>query len=105
MINVVFYLKNDNLSGFELSGHATVNEYDENGRLVCAYVSSSAIMTANTVSEIICDKADIQCDDGYLKMICQDLSRCEDILQGFRLHITETQKEYPEIIKISTHKE
>ena len=105
MINVVFYLKNDKLSGFEVAGHATVNGNDDNGRLVCAYVSSSAIMTANTVSDIICDNADVECNDGYLKVMCNDINRCEDILQGFRLHITETHKEYPEIIKISTHKE
>ncbi|MBQ0110828.1 MAG: ribosomal-processing cysteine protease Prp, partial [Oscillospiraceae bacterium] len=50
MTTVRFLYTNKELTGFEISGHATKNENDINGKAVCAAVSSSAYMTANTIT-------------------------------------------------------
>ena len=52
MTKVVFY-GDPKLTGFCIKGHSTNNVDDEIGRLVCAFISSAAYMTANTVTDII----------------------------------------------------
>ncbi len=99
MIDIVFLEKDGRLCGYEISGHSTVDPDDDDGRLICSAVSSSAIMAANTVSEIIGDNAFVRCDDGFLKLICEDTGRCKDILLGLRLHLSALAAEYPDRIK------
>ena len=89
-----------NIAGFEVSGHSTENEADEEGRLVCSAVSSAAIMTANTVTEIIHDNAAVEAYDGYLSLKAENADKCRDILSGFELHVNELAKQYPDRIKI-----
>lgn len=101
MISVKLYLRNDALCGFELSGHSTVDEDDFDGKLVCSAVSSAAIMTANTITEIIGDSAAVEANDGYMRVICDNERSCADVLYGFKLHITALCNEYPERIRIT----
>ena len=49
MIQVIFTVKDNDICGFEISGHS---DYAEEGSdIVCAAVSSAALMTANTITE------------------------------------------------------
>lgn len=99
MIEIEFYSGINGLCGFEASGHALGSEAGEN--VICAFVSSACLMAANTVTEIIGLDADAQSDDGYLKlMILENASLAQDILNGFRLHMTELEKDYPANIKV-----
>lgn len=88
------------ITGFEVSGHSTENESDEEGRLVCSAVSSAAIMTANTVTEIIRDGAAVEAYDGYLSLKAESIDKCRDILLGFELHVNELAKQYPDRIEV-----
>ena len=101
MINALLYLRNGELCGFEISGHSTVNEDDFEGKLVCSAVSSAAIMTANTITEIVCDSTSVETYDGYLRVICDDENACSDLLYGFKLHISALRDEYPERIRLT----
>lgn len=83
-----------------MSGHSTENESDDEGRLVCSAVSSAAIMTANTVSDVIHDGAAVEVHDGYLSVKVEDADKCNDILAGFELHVNELAKQYPNRLKI-----
>ena len=57
MTKIVFYKKDENLIGFLIKDHSG---YDEEGYdIVCASVSSAAYLTANTLTEIVGAKADI----------------------------------------------
>ena len=112
MIKVVFYKKNELISGFnelisgfDIKGHATIDENDFEGSLVCSAVSSAAIMTANTVTEIIGDLSDIEVDDGALSLRCADAEKCNTILQGLVLHLCDLEQQYPEKISIITKTE
>jgi len=100
MIKVRFYVGGGRYKGFEITGHSGSAE---NGRdIVCAAVSSAAIMTANTVSEICKAPAEIAYDDdGYLKLILQqDSDELQNLLKGFDLHVRELAKQFPKNIKI-----
>ena len=57
MTKVKFFADEKGLCGFEIKGHSSKNCDDELGKIVCAAVSSAAYMAANTVTEIIGDKA------------------------------------------------
>lgn len=99
MIKIEFYNGVNGLCGFEVNGHAMLN--DEGDDVLCAFVSGACLMTANTVTEVIGLDADAQSDDGYLKlMILENAERAQDILNGLMLHMTELEKEYPQNIKV-----
>ena len=99
MIRVRFMTAHGLLSGFSLSGHAGAGEYGQD--IVCASVSSAALMTANTITEIIGAAADIAEDDGYLSVTVQSrIKECQDILSGFRLHIQAHAEEYPKAVQL-----
>ncbi|MBQ4119796.1 MAG: ribosomal-processing cysteine protease Prp [Clostridia bacterium] len=87
--------------GFEISGHSSVNCDDEVGKTVCAAVSSAAYMAANTITEIIGDKADIKVDDAEMSFKCKNPSEATiKVLSGLKLHLTSLSDDYSNNIKI-----
>lgn len=99
MIKVEFYNGINGLCGFEITGHADSADYGED--IVCSAVSSTAIMTANTITEVIGLDADARTEDGYLRfMLLEDATRAQDIFRGLQLHLTNIEKQYPENIKV-----
>ncbi len=97
----VKFLAGEKLCGFEISGHSTVNCDDEVGKTVCAAVSSAAYMTANTITEIIGDKADANVSDGKMRFTVKKPSDAAVIvLEGLKLHLTELSMQYSNNIKI-----
>ncbi|MCI7085565.1 ribosomal-processing cysteine protease Prp [bacterium] len=101
MIDVKFFKSDYELVGFEVSGHS---DYSESGSdIVCAAVSSAAFMTANTLTEILNVKVDLQySDDGLIRlMLCTaDAKACKVVMQGFKLHIVALQEQYKNHIKV-----
>lgn len=99
MIKVLFFIKGENISGFSLTGHADYGDYGKD--TVCASVTSAALMAANTVTEIIKADADASAQEGSIKLtVKEDSDTVQTVLKGFKLHIKELAKEYPENIKI-----
>ena len=99
MIRVRFTIADGLLTGFSLSGHAGMGEYGQD--LVCASISSAALMTANTVTEIIGADADIAESDGCLSITVKSrITACQDVLSGFRLHIQAHTEEYPQAVQL-----
>ena len=67
MTKVVFYEKDEKLTGFLIKDHSG---YEEEGYdIVCASVSSAAYLTANTLTEIVGAKADIDLREAYFRFI------------------------------------
>ncbi len=84
-----------------MAGHCTADSGDEQGRLVCASVSSAAYMTANTITEIIGDKADIEVTDGKMTLYVKKPSdKTIAILEGFKLHMQQLEEQYKDCIKV-----
>ena len=99
MIRVRFTTADGLLSGFTVSGHAGAGAYGQD--IVCAAVSSATYMTANTITEILGLPADIAVEDGYLSLqVSGELTSCQTVLAGFRLHIEAMQQEYPKRIQL-----
>jgi len=101
MTSVKFLADSKGLYGFEISGHSSVDCDDEVGKIVCAAVSSAAYMAANTITEIIGDKADAVVDDA--KMFFSVKSPAEStvkVLEGLKLHLFELSDQYSSNIKI-----
>lgn len=99
MIKVKFFKAENLVKGFEASGHSGSAEKGED--IICAFVSSACLMTANTITEVIGLDADAEVSDGYLRFIIKDSAdSAQDILNGLKLHLSELEKDYPENIKI-----
>jgi len=101
MTTARFLSKQGVLCGFILSGHAGDKPAGES--IVCAAVSSAALMTANTITEICGCKADVEEADGFLSIrILGRLEQATPLLLGLRLHLTELQTQYPKHIQVET---
>lgn len=106
MIKVVFFTNSIKekskplLLGFKITGHA--NFASEGSDIVCSAVSSAAYMAANTITEIKKIKANIKVSEGFmsLKITNKDAEAAADILQGFKLHIVQLEKQYENYVKV-----
>ena len=101
MTSVKFLADGKALYGFEIGGHSSVNCDDEVGKIVCAAVSSAAYMAANTVTDIIGDKADVEVSEAKMVFICKNPSDATvKVLLGLKLHLTSLANDYSNNIKI-----
>lgn len=101
MIKVKFYLSENLISGFEVSGHSGSAEKGED--IICSAVSSAVYMTVNTVTDVLFINAEIDVRDGYLKCVLNEkLSEAQHILIGLRLHLESLAGDYPKNIKVTT---
>ena len=103
MICVEFSGNSDNITGFEVSGHAG---YDEYGRdIVCAAVSALATNTANSIEQFTEDDMAVDVDEktGLLRLTMtstiSDSSKL--LLKSFKLGIESIEQAYgSEIVNI-----
>ncbi len=101
MTGVKFLADEKSIYGFEISGHSSESCEDEVGRIVCAAVSSAAYMAANTITEIIGDKAEAFVDDALMKFSVSNPSEASvSVLKGLRLHLLELSNQYSNNIRI-----
>lgn len=99
MIKIRFFKNESNFTGFEVAGHAMYDEYGKD--IICAFVSSACLMTANTITEVMHIKADALSRDGYMKLQLNDsYQTAQDVLGGLVFHMTELEKEYPKNVKV-----
>ena len=100
MTRAVFLVKKGSLCGFRLSDHCDADDagYD----IVCAAVSSAAYMTANTLTDVYHFPAAVSVSDGFLsaELSEQDAERCRPLMEGFLLHLTGLQEQYPQHIQV-----
>ncbi len=101
MTKVVFYEQDEKLRGFLIKEHSG---YDEEGYdIVCASISSAAYLTANTLTEIVGAKADIELREAYFRFILRDkLAEAENHLKGLKLHLESLAEEYDKYISCKT---
>ena len=87
-------------AGFIISGHAMTAEAGKD--ILCAAISSAAYMMANTITDILGLKAEIEVAEGHMSLrIEAGASReAETLLRGLALHMEGLRREYPEKIQI-----
>jgi hypothetical protein len=102
MIRAVFFASGNQLLGYHISGHAG---YEESGKdIVCAFVSSAAYMTANTITEVMGVEAQAEADEGDMmfRIGRKDAEKCKELLEGLRLHLLNTEEQYPQYLTVKT---
>ena len=100
MIKVSFAQSGGVLTGFTLKGHSGAGSVGND--IICAAVSSAAYMAVNTITEVLELNPEIQVDDGFMaiKLSSADSLKAQDILCGFRIHLTALAEQYKENIKV-----
>ena len=104
MIRITFCEQDGFLTGFILRGHSGFAAAGSD--IVCAAVTSCALMTANTVTEVCHLPANAEATDGLIRLQLRkdDAAKVEQLLEGFRLHIRELSKAYPQNINCQIQK-
>lgn len=100
MITVTFYKSGDLITGYTVKGHSG---YAEQGSdILCAFVSSAVIMTANTITEVQKKSAEVTDSDGFvsLRMSLDDAADCQYILEGLQFHLAQFEEQYSKYIKL-----
>lgn len=102
MINAEFFItENGDIIGFHINGHSGMAESGND--IVCAFVSSAAYMTANTITDVIHAQATAEAEDGdmFVMVAKKDAISCRDILAGLKLHLLNTEEQYPNYLQVN----
>jgi len=104
MIRVLFCEQNGSLTGFRLSGHSGYAAAGSD--IVCAAATSAALMTANTVTEILHIPAKAEATDGLirLKLKPRDAAAAQPVLRGLLLHLRQLAETYPQNFSLQLQK-
>ncbi len=101
MTKAKFWGQDGTACGFKIEGHSTFDQTDDEGRAVCAAVSSAAYMAANTITEVIGDSAETNVNDGEMYLNVNSPSKSTQlVLKGFKLHLSELSKQYGKRLEI-----
>ena len=98
MVKASFCIR-ENSASFKVTGHS--GYADEGHDIVCAAVSSAAIMTVNTATEIFGEKSTAEVDDGFLQFEASGKA-ARDMIRGLKLHLEELAKDYPDHVTVTT---
>ncbi|WP_164668485.1 ribosomal-processing cysteine protease Prp [Virgibacillus doumboii] len=109
MIKVTVYRMNNQIIGFELSGHADSGPYGYD--LVCAGVSAVTFGSVNAVMELCQTDLDIEQGDkgGYLRVIIPDQSnervmeKIQLLFDGMLISLKTIEREYSQFITIQSN--
>lgn len=100
MVSVTFFgNREDFFTGFSVVGHAGMAKYGKD--IVCAAISSATYMVVNTLTDVVGvvpEKMEISSGRVCVTIGGRDFFRCKDLLLGFRLHILELSKQYPDYV-------
>ncbi len=102
MTSVKFLADAKGIYAFCVSGHSSHNSDDELGKIVCSAVSSAVYLAANTITDIIGDRAEAEVSEGLMDFrVINPSNEAYKIMDGLKLHLTELSKEYSNNIKIN----
>lgn len=99
MTTVTFNKKNDVIDSFEVRGHANLSTYGKD--IVCSAISSTTLMTLNSLVEVL--KLDIEyiAEDGYIKCNLKGIKseKAQFMLESYLIFIEELATQYPKNLK------
>ena len=99
MIKASFYTENGSFTGFSLSGHAGYAGCGED--IVCAAVSSAAMLTANTVTDFFGEDAAVSAKDNVLSLKLSHRSEAsEKLIRSFYSHLDVLSRQYQGTIQL-----
>lgn len=104
MITSKFYIKNHEIIGFHVSGHAGYAEHGSD--IICSAVSVLSMSIANGITEVLKIQPEIDIDeDGMLKLSLrknseEEISRSEVLLRTMLINMQDLEKNYTDYIKV-----
>ena len=98
MVKASFCIR-ENSAAFTVKGHSGFSE--EGSDIVCAAVSSAAIMTVNTITEILGERDTSKVKDGFLQFEASG-KPARDMIMGLKLHLEGLSEEYPDYVTVTT---
>ena len=101
MIIAKFYKNGENkLLGFEITGHAGYRNAGED--IVCASVSSAAMLTCNTVTDVfkLDAKVSVSKNNIMLKLVSDETGEGDKLVLGLMLQLGLISEEFPKCIMV-----
>lgn len=88
--------------GFNITGHANYSEHGKD--IICAAVSSAVYMVANIIVELLKVNAEVsineKCGAMHVSIPYNEISRCNLIFEGLKIHLLMLEENYPKHIKV-----
>ena len=101
MVKVTFYAGERGFVRVVVSGHAAFAP--EGDDIVCSGVSSAVMLTANAITEILSESADVRVleDEVGISLSPQPSATSLLFMQALHLHLTLLQQQYPKHITVT----
>ncbi|HIQ68061.1 MAG TPA: ribosomal-processing cysteine protease Prp [Candidatus Faecousia excrementigallinarum] len=104
MTRCEFFMEDDRITGFSISGHSG---YAEAGAdIVCAAISAVTAMVEATVNEVCGAKAKVRVKEAdaritlTLPTVCDEEASVQAVLAGMMLYLCNLRDEYPENLEV-----
>ena len=99
MITARFFRRGETLVGFSVSGHA--GYADSGSDIVCAAVTTAVNMTANGITEIAQNRAEVNVSENEVQLKVEETTDANALLlQSMRLQIELLREQFPKNIRI-----
>lgn len=106
MIRAVFSAGAGRYTGFAVSGHAELNKPGKD--ILCAAVSSTVMMAANTITEVLKIQADVHVLENEITLQLPKATQSESasaVIEGLKIHLVLLSEEYSERLQVMKDRE
>ena len=104
MTRCEFFVENDRITGFSVSGHSGYTEAGSD--IVCAAISAVVTMAEATINEVCGAKAKVRVKDDQARITlmlpasCDEEDTVQAVLSGMMLTLISMRDDYPDYIEV-----
>ena len=104
MTRCEFFVENDRINGFSVSGHSGYAEAGSD--IVCAAISAVVTMAEATINEVCGAKAKVRVKDDQARITlmlpasCDEEDTVQAVLSGMMLTLISMRDDYPDYIEV-----
>ena len=104
MTRCEFFVENDRINGFSVSGHSGYAEAGSD--IVCAAISAVVTMAEATINEVCGAKAKVRVKDEQARITltlpasCDEEDAVQAVLSGMMLTLLSLREDYPDYIEV-----
>ena len=104
MTRCEFFVENDRITGFSVSGHSGYAEAGSD--IVCAAISAVVTMAEATINEVCGAKAKVRVKDDQARITlmlpasCDEEDTVQAVLAGMMVTLLSLQEDYPDFIEV-----
>ena len=104
MTRCEFFVENDRINGFSVSGHSGYAEAGQD--IVCAAISAVVTMAEATINDVLGAKAKVRVKDEQARITltlpasCDEEESVQAVLSGLLLYLISLREDYPDYIEV-----